>query len=202
MREIAEMKRKVDNPFEKLRPELGEFNEWLTLAQKLSQRAAAVIASAYVDQELEKVLRGFFIADERASNELLGRMRPLADFSARIEAAYALGLISESEYRNLNLIRKIRNEFAHRPGTYVTFETPEIRDRALELQPPGGINSLFSPTETPQDRFSWTCRFLVLVLLFRKNHVARQTTPESITEEMAVEFIRTDDGLQQWRELI
>jgi DNA-binding MltR family transcriptional regulator len=38
----------------------------------------------------------------------------LGTFAARIAAAYSMGLISDLEYKDCELIRKIRNEFAHK----------------------------------------------------------------------------------------
>lgn len=55
-----------------------------------------------------------FLVDVSATNELVdGFNAPLGTFSARTKAAFALGLISAEQHKDINLIRKIRNEFAH-----------------------------------------------------------------------------------------
>jgi DNA-binding MltR family transcriptional regulator len=46
--------------------------------------------------------------------------------------AFALGLISEKTYRDLQILREIRNEFAHFSES-VSFDTPSVRDRCREL---------------------------------------------------------------------
>ena len=46
---------------------------------------------------------------------LFGSLGPLATASARIKLAAALRWIAPKLYRDLDLIRKIRNEFAHNP---------------------------------------------------------------------------------------
>jgi len=49
-----------------------------------------------------------------ASTDLLrGFNAPLGTFSSRIKASYAFGLITEDQFKDLEYLRKIRNEFAH-----------------------------------------------------------------------------------------
>ncbi|MCC7596730.1 transcriptional regulator [Janthinobacterium sp. FW305-129] len=38
---------------------------------------------------------------------------PLGTFSSRIKAAYSIGLITKEQFQDLEILRKIRNEFAH-----------------------------------------------------------------------------------------
>lgn len=57
----------------------------------------------------------------------------LATFSAKITMCFGLGLISKDEKQTLNLVRKIRNIFAHDINTKLTFKTNEIADRTKSL---------------------------------------------------------------------
>ena len=57
---------------------------------------------------------------------------PLGSFSARIDLAYALGLIGKKAARDLHLIRKIRNDFAHDPKT-IMFDDDRVAKRCSEL---------------------------------------------------------------------
>jgi hypothetical protein len=57
---------------------------------------------------------------------------PLGTFSARIEVAFLCGFIGERAKRDLHLIRKIRNEFAHVPEP-LDFSTEQIANRCREL---------------------------------------------------------------------
>ncbi len=163
--------------------ELEELTEWFSTTSKLSQRAVAVIAAADLDQELDTLLRAFFI-DHTKLDELLSGAGPLATFSARIQIAFASGLISDRERHNLDLIRRIRNEFAHRRGFEISFDTPEIRSRCLELQPPKEINGLYSKTNEARDRFIETCGFLLQVLVYRNELTTHREKQDSITEEI------------------
>jgi hypothetical protein len=99
-----------------------------------SDRAAAIVVGAMLDEALKSLLRKRLVAPVREDRSLLdGVNAPLDSFSARVDAAFQLGVISRYLARDLHLIRKIRNEFAHHP-LECTFQTQRIKDwvRALE----------------------------------------------------------------------
>ena len=80
-----------------------------------SDRAAAVLGGAALDHYLAEALKGFLVSDEE-TNELFGKYGPLSTFAARIDMAFALGLISADLKGDFNFIRRIRNHFAHHVG--------------------------------------------------------------------------------------
>ena len=100
-------------------PESDPLNNWEGFYEELQDetpRAAIILAGAFLDGLLSKLISTFLIADQKAVSELLGTDggdAPLSSFSSKIKAAYCLGLISRDEYDDLNLIRKVRNKFAH-----------------------------------------------------------------------------------------
>ena len=51
--------------------------------------------------------------EEMAKELVLGANAPLGTFSARIKMSYALGLLTELEFKEAEVIRRVRNEFAH-----------------------------------------------------------------------------------------
>lgn len=63
-------------------------------------------------KQREKLFRGF---------------GPFANFATRIEVALAMELIDEPTYHDLNVIRGIRNKFAH-PQTYVHFQLDQMKE--------------------------------------------------------------------------
>ena len=105
------------------------FNEFLTEFQRETDRAAAVLAAAFADELLKAILAASFVDDSRMAGDLLERDGAAATFSARIGLAYAVGLINADEADDLNRLRKIRNDFAHRLHG-LSFETQRIRDLA------------------------------------------------------------------------
>lgn len=66
-------------------------------------------------------------------------------FSSRIDVAYMVGQLPVPVRRDLHLIRRIRNDFAH-SAFAVTFEQPAIRARCQEL-------ALAVMARTPRHRF-------------------------------------------------
>jgi DNA-binding MltR family transcriptional regulator len=97
---------------EQTHPHLSEFLAFLKELNKETERGAALAAAAMIDDLLGRALQAFLIENKGAQALLSGFNAPLGTFSSKIAAAYALGVISEREYRECELIRKIRNEFA------------------------------------------------------------------------------------------
>ena len=58
---------------------------------------------------------------------------PLAPLSARIRMAYALGLLDANERKDFDIIREIRNVFAHAP-MHIEFTTKEVADACEKLE--------------------------------------------------------------------
>src|SRR5689334_5106314 len=81
-----------------------------------SDRGTVLIASAWIDDSLRELLRAHFRPDHASLQQVLEGTGPLATFSSRIQVAYLLDLIEETARKDLDLIRKIRNLFAHARG--------------------------------------------------------------------------------------
>lgn len=61
-----------------------------------------------------------------------GPNAPLSNFSSRIDFAFRIGIISHQLARDIHIIRKIRNDFAHSYEPR-TFEDGKIRDQVNAL---------------------------------------------------------------------
>jgi hypothetical protein len=83
---------------------------------------------------LGQLIRVRLLPVATAEDDLLDSDRPLSTFSARISAAYRLGIIDTPFCRALHLVRKIRNEMAHGLGAGDLARSPHI-DRIRELLP-------------------------------------------------------------------
>jgi DNA-binding MltR family transcriptional regulator len=106
---------------------------------KESDRAAVILTASLFDNALGQILRSRLVASPSSQDELLdGANAPLSTFSARINVAYRLGLISKTYCRDLHLIRAIRNHFAHNV-TGCTFQESSVRSRILELARSSGL---------------------------------------------------------------
>ena len=100
---------------------------------KESDRASVIVAASIFDDALLSLLKQHLVPNAASTDELFdGTNAPLATFSSKIVFAHRLGLISAPFARNLHLIRKIRNEFAHNIHGG-TFEDSGVKSRVMEL---------------------------------------------------------------------
>jgi DNA-binding MltR family transcriptional regulator len=85
------------------------------LEHSTSDRSCVIVAAAYIDELLEYLLKNFLYSpsSEKEDKDLFSGYGPLSSFSSKILLSYRLGLISNYEYKTLQIIRKIRNAFAH-----------------------------------------------------------------------------------------
>jgi DNA-binding MltR family transcriptional regulator len=97
-----------------------------------TDRGCALMAAAYLDSELEKLLRKYLVNNDAVQSQLFEHSGPLGSFSSRIDLAYLLGLIGRNAHRDLHLIRRIRNEFGHVPRP-ISFDDPQLASRCREL---------------------------------------------------------------------
>jgi mannitol operon repressor len=119
--------------------DIKDFSVFLAEFQGETDRGAALVGAALIDLRLNNTLRSFMVSKAAASALLDGGTAPLGTFSARINAAFALGLLDDHEKNECHTIRKVRNEFAHRAhGT--TFEDLGVAALCDRLQSnlPGG----------------------------------------------------------------
>lgn len=103
----------------------------------------AVGATAYLDHSLGALLHRHF-AGKSTSERLLGENGPLGSVSKRGELAYCLGLISASCLANIEIIARIRSEFARGIATE-TFDSADIAPLCGSLTLPKN-NDVRAPT--------------------------------------------------------
>jgi len=90
-----------------------EYNAFADRFDAETDRAAAVLAGGFLDGFLEQVLRSVFFVEYKRNDELFEGNGPLRPFGNKIALAFALGTATESVRRDLDLVRKVRNHFAH-----------------------------------------------------------------------------------------
>jgi DNA-binding MltR family transcriptional regulator len=113
-------------------PHLNGFMGFLADFNKETERGTALAAAAMLDEQLGRIIESFLIPNKGSKALLDGFNAPLGTFSARIASSFALGLLSEIEYRECELIRKVRNEFAHQ--IKVSFKSEKVVSLCSQLQ--------------------------------------------------------------------
>jgi hypothetical protein len=176
-------------------PEATEDSDGTTFDVAFGQttgRSVGLVLAESLNEALYKLLERRMVASSAPG--LLEDRGPLATFSSRIDASHAFGLISDRERRDLNLIRRIRNDFAHVSMTTLpmSFDTEAVRNRCIELtELPGDyvavvrarrLLSSYDPTSA-RDRFIGACLFLWLVLSVRRVSTAQLDPASPITHD-------------------
>lgn len=99
---------------------------------KESDRSAVILGAARLDVSLERLLKAVMSHHPGGNDNLFDGDRPLSTFSAKIAVAHRLRLIDNDVEHALQMVRKIRNDFAHSVEEATLSVTPN-RDRAMEL---------------------------------------------------------------------
>ncbi len=107
------------------------FQMWHEIREE-SDRAAAIIAFAYLDDRLTEVIKAFLHTRRRTTKELFKGLGPLVSTAARSKLAYSLGFFGPLTLKNLNDLADIRNLFAHQKKRW-KFASPEISKRCMKL---------------------------------------------------------------------
>jgi len=135
-----------------------------------SDRGLVLINATILDELLVRNLQAHLVEHKDVPKLFNGIGAPLATFSARILFAFAVGLLPEDEYRELNLIRKIRNEFAH--SVIVSFKSPNIVSYCQTLMHSGKI--VEEPLFGPREMFALSAAFMTLLLESRLVEASNQ----------------------------
>lgn len=150
-------------------------------------RAAAIIVTTRLEDEIkELILSAMIDLNQTETGNLFIGDKPLATFSAKIDIAYALGLIGKRARSDFTLIRLIRNVFAH-ARQHITFDKEEIAaacakltllDRFEAISEWRGIEQ---PANTPRLRFIGTVKLYGIGILtaLRPEILALSNPPSS-----------------------
>ena len=152
--------------------DIRDLSTFLAELHRETDRGLALVAAALIDQKLLETLQSFFCPGKAAERLLTDSNAPLASFSARIEACFALGLIDDFEYQEITLIRKVRNEFAHKVHGF-SFSASKVEGLCASLKSdlprdaePAGNEARF--------RFTMSTVCIVLRLYYRAAYVAKE----------------------------
>jgi DNA-binding MltR family transcriptional regulator len=96
-----------------------------------SDRGCVIFGAALLNESLEQLLRASFRRapeDVKLIDSLFEGYAPLSTFSAKLQLAYALGILPRHLREKIELVRRIRNEFAHESGP-LSFDDSRCADR-------------------------------------------------------------------------
>jgi DNA-binding MltR family transcriptional regulator len=121
--------------------------------QGASDRALGIIAASVVEIHLTKLIKDAFIMEttikdkQTVRGQMFHSSGPLGAFSNKIRLAYLMGLISPGFFKDLEIMKEIRNRFAHYTEIG-SFDHEEISSRCANFRlvdryvtdPPNGVH--------------------------------------------------------------
>jgi hypothetical protein len=101
-----------------------------------SDRARVIVVACWIEEFLKvKLMNEFSKGNAGARKTLFSNNGPFATFSAKINAAFCAGWIDSDVYHDIQVIRKLRNTFAHSYNP-VSFDEGETRNLIQSLKVP------------------------------------------------------------------
>lgn len=92
---------------------LLELNRFMAHVSKQDDYALVLSLATFIEDTLGRVLSSYF-RDCKATRDLIdGFNAPLGTLSSRIKAAYSFGLIMKQQFDDMEILRNVRNKFAH-----------------------------------------------------------------------------------------
>lgn len=92
---------------------VDELNSFLESLHEHDDRSMVLNIAAFAEDTLGDLLCIYLREEKQAKELIAGFNAPLGTFSSRIKAAYVMGLIPRDVYETLDILRKVRNNFAH-----------------------------------------------------------------------------------------
>jgi DNA-binding MltR family transcriptional regulator len=96
-----------------------------------TERGLVLVWASMVDEMLCRLLEQFLVDSTITKDMLRGGSGPLSAFSARTKAAFSLGLISKDELQAIEVVRSVRNSFAHKLG--ISLADTSLHDKCKGL---------------------------------------------------------------------
>ena len=200
-----------------IRTEMSEQEQVRKELEAGTDRACAVIGGVAIDNALEKLLKSIVVP---------GAKVPIGNVGNRCRAAFAFGLISKNEAREIQRLTEIRNKFSHvlLPDG---FKNKEVRAmcNGLEyvenyylhpswlayvtdrLQPPGWEKGhrvilpkpyvIYSHGRKPRERYQWAVNAILEILSARVGQRYGSTIASRVPEVASVDEVQS----MRWQNL-
>jgi mannitol operon repressor len=128
-----------------------------------------LVATAFVDDLLGRLLAAFLLENESSEILLNGFNAPLGTLATKIAGCHAMGLITDGERLECHLLRRVRNEFAHQ--VKASFADNKIRDLCSNLTISEAVKE---STKSPRQQFARAAITLMVGLLNRPHYVRQR----------------------------
>jgi DNA-binding MltR family transcriptional regulator len=121
---------KISKTLETLSEKLADFFD---SSVKLMDGHVAIVGAASMDRNLERAIQTKMRELSRdMKDRLFDGYGPLSNFAAKIDVAFALGVIEKDIYDDLRTVNRLRVKFAH-SGKITNFADPKIAEVLAQL---------------------------------------------------------------------
>ncbi len=136
----------------------GEFNEAF---QRESDRGCAVLVMCAVEEALREVLRHRI---GEAGKGMMGQLAPPGAWERLIKSLRLVGVMSDMEAHDLDLLRQARNLFAHGATADLTFEHGDVRAYIDRLKM---HKAMWISNASPRDAFTMSANAIMAIVVSR-----------------------------------
>jgi len=180
----------IHPPFTR-KEEQDAFDRAMDEIDDAADRSAAIMAASLLETHLEFALKARLIEDEKQFKEVFRSSGPLGSFSMKIRFCFLMGICSADTMRDLEIIKDIRNAFAHDVAT-LDFEVQRIRDLSNNLTShrhnvrvtadDGSETEIMKafnqPAGTAREKFIRTCQILMFLFFASQSAHERPSEPQ------------------------
>lgn len=155
----------------------GNFNALGPLLDEQDDRGLVLSLAAFAEDALGGLLKAFLLQVPASGQLIDGFGAPLGNFSSRIKAAYSLGLVTKSQFDDLEQLRKIRNLFAH------TWQPISLGDQRVlgHIRSMNFASYLHAYPETPTDKLRSSGYALLLAITGKTGALAESGGGVTVT---------------------
>ena len=154
-------------------PNRPEINKIMNTLLDKDDLHTAIIAVSIIEAHLQKlIVSRLHRSDADFTNRLFENRGPLSDFNSKILVAEAFGLLTRPLADELNVLRAIRNTFAHAKMP-LTFDLNPVESEIRKLKLltsigggkiPGPIKGSFAAQLAPKSVFLLVARILLIII--------------------------------------
>jgi hypothetical protein len=160
----------------------ARLHTFMNASNNETDRGRALVAASLIEEMLEEILRSFLREGSETSKLFEAPNAPLSSLHSKALLSRSLCLISAAEFKDIDLIRRIRNEFAH--SILCSFEDAKIVAWAKDLKAGMGILDVLdseheSRVEDPKQRFGMVTISVVSTLYNCAHYVEKKKIVET-----------------------
>jgi DNA-binding MltR family transcriptional regulator len=142
-------------------PVFDDEQDEIAFLERNPERGIAIVLPKVIENHLTSILKAAMRPNTAISNDLFSPRGAFGNFGTKIRLSYMLELIDDALYKDLIIINKIRNEFAHKI-IIKNFDQPPINAWIKDMHVYSTLIALRNNrSKEPDDRSVHVLRFIL-----------------------------------------